>query len=72
MMERGLHKLRLLPLGFAPASYGEVHLLINCTDALAKCRHLKKLTCKGSLKWVSFQRPAGAKVLTFFDERGGF
>ncbi len=30
----------------------ERHRLINYTDTKAKCRHLKKLTCKGTLRQV--------------------
>ncbi len=31
------------------------HGLINCIDTKAKCRHLKKLTCKGTLRQVFFR-----------------
>jgi hypothetical protein len=32
--------------------YGYGHGLINCIDNSAKCLHLKKLTCKGTLRQV--------------------
>jgi hypothetical protein len=31
---------------------GVIHGLINCKDTKAKCRHQKKLICKGTLRQV--------------------
>ena len=31
------------------------HGLINCIDTKAKCRHLKKMTCKGLLRQVAIR-----------------
>jgi hypothetical protein len=33
------------------------HGLINCIDTKAKCRHLKKMTCKGLLRSVPDPEP---------------
>jgi hypothetical protein len=34
---------------------GEMHGLINYKDTKAKCRHLRKLTCKGTSRKVFIQ-----------------
>ncbi len=33
-------------------TFKSIHGLINYTDTKAKCRHLKKVTCKGTLRQV--------------------
>jgi hypothetical protein len=37
---------------------GEVHGLINYIDTIAKCRHIKKFTCKGTLRQVVYPSEA--------------
>jgi hypothetical protein len=39
-------------VGWGPGEEGTVHVLTNYIDATAKCRHLKILTCKGTLRQV--------------------
>jgi hypothetical protein len=42
------------------------HGLVNYIDTIAKCRHLKKLTCKGTLRQVFIRvyRPGSGDTVT--------
>jgi hypothetical protein len=40
----------VIAIGDVPTALGSFHRLVNYIDTKAKCRRLKKLTCKGTLE----------------------